>query len=72
MSTSPPPTKRCASQNRTTAHEILAAARRACVAAIDNVEIATADDRNASQNSTPPIRIKWRLPKGSWHSATFY
>ena len=60
MSTLPPPTKRCASQNRTTAHEILAAARRACVAAIDNVEIATADDRNASQNSTP-LKLRRRI-----------
>ena len=40
-------------RRKTTAHEILTAARRACVAAIDNVEIATADNRNASQNSTP-------------------
>ena len=46
--------------NRTTAHEILAAARRACVAAIDNVEIATADDRNASQNSTP-LKLRRRI-----------
>ena len=58
MSTLPPPTKRCASQ--TTAHEIFAAACRACVAAIDNVEIATADDRNASQNSTP-LKLRRRI-----------
>ena len=33
-----------ASRARTTAHEILAAARRAYVAAIDNVDVATADE----------------------------
>ena len=57
MSTSPPPMK---VRRKTTAHEILAAARHACVAAIDNVEIATADDRNASQNSTP-LKLRRRI-----------
>ena len=54
MSTLPPPTKRNAFQARvvadeatcarTNAHEILAAARRACVVAIDSVEVATTDE----------------------------
>ena len=58
-----------ASRARTTAHETLTAACRTYVAAIDNIDVATADNRSASQNSTPPIWIRWQLPKGSWHSA---
>ena len=52
--------QRNAVRRKTTAHEILAAARHACVAAIENVEIATADDRNASQNSTP-LKLRRRI-----------
>jgi hypothetical protein len=47
---------------KSTAHEILAAACRACVAAINNVEIATADDRNASQNLTP-LKLRRRITR---------
>ena len=40
-----------ATRARTNAHEILAAARRACTVAIDNVDVATADEAQCVSSS---------------------